>query len=172
VQQGLWEEIAERARRRLAMLPGATLALLQTEPDGAHYRLILPTAQTRTVLVVEDNPEVGGLFQRYLTSGGYQALLATRGAEAIALARSRRLHAITLDLVMDSADGWDVLQALRDDPRTSYIPIIVCSVLDQQQLALMLGASAFLKKPVLREHLLQALVQVERDRAGYDGEHV
>ena len=157
-----WERAGERVSE-LATLHGASLAVAEVASGGASYRVTLPTVGTRTVLIVEDNEEVRFLFQRSLKSGGFEPLVAANGAEAIALARSRQLYAITLDLVMKDADGWDVLQALRDDPRTADVPIIVCSVLEQQELATMLGARAFLKKPVMREHLLQALAEVSSD---------
>jgi CheY-like chemotaxis protein len=62
--------------------------------------------------------------------------------------------------MMNQEDGWDVLQELTHDPLTATVPIVVCSVLDQQELALMLGATAFLKKPVMAEDLLQTLDQL------------
>jgi CheY-like chemotaxis protein len=109
------------------------------------------------VLVVDDNEDVLTLFERYLSSGGYQPVLAQTGAEAIAIATAEELYAITLDLMMTGEDGWDVLQALRGHPRASDIPVVVCSVLDHEHLALALGAQAFLKKPIMREPLLQVL---------------
>ncbi len=152
-----WESIVGRAGRQPAILQGARLTMVEVAPAHANYQVILPTVGSRKVLVVEDNEEVCLLFQRYLKSGGYQPLVATAGAEAVALARPQPLYAVTLDLMMNDEDGWDVLQALRDDPQTCHLPIVVCSVLDQQDLALMLGATAFLKKPVMCEQLLQAL---------------
>jgi len=118
------------------------------------------------VLVVDDNPDVGLLLRRYLLVGGYQPIIATTAAEAIALARSHPFYAVTLDLMMDNKDGWDVLQTLANDVRTEHIPVIVCSVLDQKDLALMLGASAFLRKPVMPDALLQALAEVKPRRPG------
>ena len=116
--------------------------------------------RSRSVLVVDDNEDVCLLFHRYLLSAGYRPREVTSGEEAISFARDHDLYAITLDLMMSNEDGWDVLQTLTHDPKTSGIPIVVCSVLDQEQLALMLGAAAFLKKPVRREQLLQSLARL------------
>ena len=59
--------------------------------------------------------------------------------------------------MMPTTDGWELLQRLKSDPETHTIPVVVCSVWDVPELALSLGASDFLKKPVNSEHLLEAL---------------
>jgi len=61
---------------------------------------------------------------------------------------------------MPREDGWDVLQQLRTSPATVSTPVIICSVLSQPQLAVSLGASAVLSKPLSREALLTAIGQV------------
>ena len=154
------DTVRDRASAQLAAMHGARFAVVEADAGSTVYRVSLPTVGAQTVLVVEDNEEVGLLFQRYLASGGYQPLIAMSGAEAISLARSQDLYAVTLDLMMSNEDGWDVLQTLRHDPQTSHLPIIVCTVLDHQELAVMLGATAFLKKPVMREQLLQTLADL------------
>jgi CheY-like chemotaxis protein len=153
--------VGERASAQLAAMHGARLTV-EAGSGRDVYRVSLPAVGMRSVLVVEDNEEVGLLFQRYLASGGYQPVITTNGREAIALAKSRELYAVTLDLMMSNEDGWDVLQALRHDSQTQHLPIIVCTVLDHEELAIMLGANAFLKKPIMREQLLQALAQLKR----------
>lgn len=144
----------------LAKLQGVDIQIVESATD-TQIGLTLPIAGARMVLVVDDNEEVCSLLQRYLASSGYSCLAASNGADAIALARSRELYAVTLDLMMSNEDGWDVLQTLKHDPATASLPIIVCSVLDQEELARILGASAFLRKPVMRDALLQALVALD-----------
>ncbi len=150
----------ERASARLATMYGAGLDIVETSPNGLTYQITLPAVRPRVVLVVDDNEEVCLLFRRYLTSAGFQPLVARSGAEAVELARSQQLYAITLDLMMSNEDGWDVLQRLTHDPQTSHVPIIVCTVLDHQELSFSLGATGFLKKPVMREDLLRALASL------------
>ena len=62
---------------------------------------------------------------------------------------------------MPRQDGWDVLQVLLNQPETRHIPILVCSVLRQKELALSMGATAFLEKPVTEQVLLAALAALE-----------
>jgi len=62
--------------------------------------------------------------------------------------------AVILDVMMPGLDGWEVLQTLRKTPRTSRIPVVVCSVFNDPQLALSLGATVFLPKPVSQGDIL------------------
>jgi CheY-like chemotaxis protein len=121
----------------------------------------LPTAE-RIVLVVDDNEDVLILIQRFLTPHHYRVFTAQTAQAALELARQTRPHAITLDLMMPDQDGWDLLQALLNQPETYNTPIVVCSVLKQQkELALSLGATAFLKKPITEEGLLAVIESLE-----------
>jgi CheY-like chemotaxis protein/AraC-like DNA-binding protein len=149
-------------QQQLAQIQGLAIETLQA-PEGPGYRLDFAAISQRMVLVVDDNEEIGLLFRRYLSQAGYGCVTATTGSEAIALARSRRFCAVTLDLMMNHEDGWDVLQSLRHTTETQDLPIIVCSVLDQADLAMMLGASAFIKKPIDSEQLLEALARLRCD---------
>jgi CheY-like chemotaxis protein len=92
----------------------------------------------------------------------YRVVTAQTGHEAIDLARQLHPDVITLDLMMPDQDGWDLLQVLLNQVDTQGIPIIVCSVLRQKDLALSLGATAFLEKPVTQQALLSALKVVEK----------
>jgi CheY-like chemotaxis protein len=75
----------------------------------------------------------------------------------LTLARELTPQLILLDVMMPGRDGWTALGQLREHPQTQHIPIIVCSIVSQRELALALGAVAFLRKPVSREDLLAAL---------------
>ena len=137
---------------------------LQPVRDGdvtTGFDLVLPSAHPRSVLVVDDNEDALNLFQRYLTLHRYRALTARTGEEALSLARQQQPYAITLDLMMPDTDGWDILQTLTNQPATRDIPVIVCSVLAAKDLALSLGAAAFLAKPVTEQSLLAALQALE-----------
>ena len=152
----LEDELLDRPILRLIEAKGASIEW-RKGAECVRCLLKLPLVQMQRVLVVDDNEDVLSLFSRYLGTAGYHPLLTRKGEEAIELAHKEELYAIILDLMMSGADGWDVLQNLVSDPRTSNTPVVVCSVLEHGQLALMLGASRFLKKPVMRESLLQAL---------------
>ena len=64
---------------------------------------------------------------------------------------------IVVDVMLPGIEGWELLGRLRTHPKTRDVPIIVCTILPQEQLALSLGAAEFLRKPINREALLSAL---------------
>jgi len=101
----------------------------------------------RVVLVVEDD----FAFARYLYElsheKGFKALVTSRGASALALAREMKPSAITLDISLPDVDGWRVLDRLKDDPATRHIPVYMISVADEPERALQQGALGFQSKP-------------------------
>jgi CheY-like chemotaxis protein len=110
-----------------------------------------------TLLVIDDNTELIDLFSRYLAGQPCRVIQATCGPEGLHMAQQLRPDAIVLDVMMPEVDGWEVLQTLRAGPATADIPVIVCSVISDPQLALSLGACASLPKPVSRDDVLRAL---------------
>lgn len=141
----------------LASVSGATTNVIVVGQTIVGVRIHLPTERQRPVLVVDDNQDMLELLQRYLTLHSFPVITAQTAAEALALAREGQPYAITLDLMMPGEDGWDVLQTLLNQPDTRHIPIIVCSVLREKELALSLGAAAFLEKPVTEQALVGVL---------------
>jgi CheY-like chemotaxis protein len=133
---------------------GFTLAL---PPAPWQAGLVLPTAGSATILVVDDNEDLVALFQRFLGGRRINVLGATTGAEALATAVKHVPQAIIVDVMMPHQDGWDVLQMLQNIPATRPIPVIICSVLNEPELALALGASDYLTKPVSQAALLSVL---------------
>lgn len=141
---------------RLVQLQGGEVVVSVREAT-VQLRLRLPIGQRLKVLVVDDNPDSLGLFRRYLAGGAYEVVEASNGADALRLAAASAPDAVVLDIMMPSLDGWEALQALKSDPATSSIPVIVCSVLRETELAIALGASGCLAKPISQEDLVRAL---------------
>ncbi|MBI4492614.1 MAG: response regulator [Chloroflexi bacterium] len=81
----------------------------------------------RRVLVVEDSEVIGRVLRLILEGEGYEVVAARAGAEALALARQRQPHAVTLDLSLPDLDGREVLRRLKADADTHRIPVIVLS---------------------------------------------
>jgi CheY-like chemotaxis protein len=144
----------------MATLTGARILPMQVGESITGFEIQLPTAE-RTVLVVDDNEDILELFRAYLSHHRYRVVTAQTAQDTLVLARRLKPYAITLDLMMPDQDGWDVLQVLLNQSDTQHIPIIVCSVLKQKELALSLGASAFLEKPISEETLLSTLEALE-----------
>jgi CheY-like chemotaxis protein len=109
------------------------------------------------VLVVDDDSVARNLIQRSLEKEGLDTVPAASGPDALRLARQFRPSAITLDVMMPGMDGWQVLGQLKADPVTCDIPVIMVTVVDDRNLALSLGATEYVTKPVDRDRLLSIL---------------
>ena len=145
--------------RQLVQLCGGTLEVeaAATGENVFAANMTLPATEQVTVLVIDDNGDALQLVQRYLSNSRYR-FIGTQDAEhGLALAENLSPHVILLDVMMPERDGWTVLGQLREHPKTHHIPVIICSILAQEQLALTLGAAQFLRKPVTRQALLSAL---------------
>jgi len=109
------------------------------------------------VLVIDDDPAVRELMQRSLGKDGYDVKLAGDGRTGLDLARASRPDVILLDVMMPGMDGWTVLTSLKNDPELQAIPVIMATMVDDQQMGLALGADEYLVKPVDRDRLTAAL---------------
>ena len=136
---------------------------LSNEPDMSgtcHLSLTMPQADQAIVLVIDDQEPAIRLFRRYLDRAEIRVVGLREPEQALSVARRLQPRAITLDVMMPSMDGWEILQSLQADPETSHIPVVVCSVWDEPELASSLGAFAFLKKPVTQRDLLRVLADL------------
>jgi GAF domain-containing protein/CheY-like chemotaxis protein len=116
-----------------------------------------------TVLVIDDEPAVRDLMQRFLTREGFRVVTASGGEDGLRWARELRPDAITLDVMMPGMDGWAVLSALKADPDVADIPVIMLTIVDDRNLGYALGVSDYLIKPIDRERLVTVLKKYRRD---------
>jgi CheY-like chemotaxis protein len=108
---------------------------------------------------VDDNEDSLQLFKRYSAGSRYELVCTRDTDKVLELVESIHPRIIVLDIMMPKENGWMVLSRLRQHPQSAETPIIICTILPQEKLALSLGANAFLKKPVSRQAFLQALDQ-------------
>ena len=105
----------------------------------------------KTVLLVEDNEDNRIVYSTILRHFGYEVSEALNGEEGIAKARSERPDLILMDISIPRMDGWQATRILRDDPRTSTIPIIALTahaLADDRERGSEVGFSSYLAKPV------------------------
>ena len=106
------------------------------------------------ILVVDDEHAIASLFEDYIESVcGHEVDVVHSGSEALASVARRSPDLIILDVVMPGMDGYEVAQALRNDPKTSAIPILVSSIScasmsEHEQEQKRLGLAGFLTKPI------------------------
>jgi two-component system alkaline phosphatase synthesis response regulator PhoP len=116
----------------------------------------------RTILVVEDEPQIAGLVRDYLEHAGFAVLAAGDGPAALALARARRPDALVLDLGLPRLDGLDVIRAIRRDSR---VPILILSARGDESdrvAGLELGADDYVVKPFSPRELVARVRAVLR----------
>ncbi|MHB0878092.1 MAG: response regulator [Anaerolineae bacterium] len=141
----------------LAESQGSRLSL-EAEDGRAILSVSLPAAATdRLVALVEDNEDVVHLFERSLAGRGFRLLSIADSREALAGIAAALPDVVVLDVMMSDVDGWEILQRLKADPGLRRIPVVVCSVLDEPELAYSIGADAYLRKPVRSVQLLDCL---------------
>jgi len=140
----------------MAALGGCHIVPFYNDKVIFGFEVQLPIA-ARTVLIVDDNEDVLRLFQGYVCAHGFEVVTTQAANDARDKARRLQPYCIVLDLMMPDHDGWELLQVLLSDTETWMIPVLVCSVLKQKELALSLGAAAYLEKPVTAQILLSAL---------------
>jgi CheY-like chemotaxis protein len=141
--------LAEEQAGRLTLSAGAGGRLTA--------RLTLPAVKGPTVLVIDDNADVGQLFRRYLQGAGFRVVQARTGQRALRLAETAGPAVVVLDLMLQVEDGWEIFRQLKQRPATRHLPVIACTVLPERELAFALGVDGFLAKPVTRQSLLAAL---------------
>jgi CheY-like chemotaxis protein len=120
------------------------------------------------VLIVDDEPTVLDLTERFLVREGFSVIKAAGGREGLRLARELHPAAITLDVMMPDLDGWTVLAAIKGDPTLADIPVILMTIVDEKNRGYSLGATDYMLKPVDRERLTGVL----RDIVGLTGRRV
>jgi CheY-like chemotaxis protein len=147
-----------QAAHDLLALCGGTLSLAaQPAPQPTWLTITLPAEQPISVLVVDDNPDTLQLFSRYTASSRYTVIGVRNPAHVLELACTVRPALIVLDVMLPEIDGWQLLGQLSTHPLLEEARILICTILPQEQLALALGADAFLRKPVSRDDFLAAL---------------
>jgi len=169
--------------RRLTQMMGGEINVESKLGAGSTFRVSLPINQPvelaeaggdkraeapevaisdaqSTVLVVDDDPAVAELLKLILRRKGYEVFAVSQSDDVLELARRLKPAAITLDILMPEPDGWTVLGALKSDPETSGIPVIIISMLDEATRGIALGAADFLTKPINATRVLDVLNSV------------
>ena len=119
------------------------------------------------ILIAEDSATIRRLVATRLTADGYDVVEAADGEEALDLARSNRPDLLILDKVMPKLDGFEVVRALREDPATSALPIVMLTGQTSEADVLGglgLGVEEYMPKPFSPREL-SARVRRTLDRA-------
>ena len=123
----------------------------------------------RTILVVDDEPEIVAIARDYLDRAGFRVVTAADGPTALRLVRAERPSLLVLDLMLPGMDGLDVARALRADPATHALPIIMLTARVEETdrlIGLELGADDYITKPFSPRELVARVRAVLRRAEG------
>jgi CheY-like chemotaxis protein len=112
------------------------------------------------VVVIEDDRPSLELLMVYLSAMASDITVARDGPSGLETVRRVHPEVVLLDIRLPGIDGWAVLEALKSDPDTRDIPVVVASIVDERARGVALGAAAYLVKPISREDLRAALTTV------------
>ncbi|WP_373541763.1 response regulator transcription factor [Chamaesiphon sp.] len=111
----------------------------------------------KRLLLIDDDPNLILLVRDYLEFRGYEVLTADNGKEALHLLSQDLPDMIVCDIMMPEMDGYALIENVRQDPRTSWIPVLFLSARGQSQdriKGLNLGADVYMVKPFEPEELV------------------
>jgi PAS domain S-box-containing protein len=156
----------------LVQLHGGRIGIHSVVGTGSTFWFTLPLfnqpqedipGDMKVVLAIDDDPQVIGLYERYLNPQGYYVVPLTDASKAKEHVLRIKPYAITLDIMMPNKDGWSLLTELKSDPLTRDFPVIICSIMEQADKGFSLGAADYLVKPILEEDLVGALDRLNKD---------
>jgi len=120
----------------------------------------VPSVGKVRVLVVDDNPDMVRFYRSSTLGTRYEIVELAEGKDLFRTIDDSAIDVIVLDVMLPDVDGWQLLMRLHPDRTARQIPVIICSVVREESLALSLGAAHYLAKPVGRREFLQALNRV------------
>lgn len=109
------------------------------------------------ILVIEDDPLARQFITSRLRKFQYEVVVATNSEEVQKILNHDEIDVILLDILLPGLMGWQILKKIKSDKRTADIPVMVCSVLKEKNLAFSLGAVDFLEKPLSEDMLVTKL---------------
>jgi len=131
--------------------------------------------EPRAVLLAEDSPAIRSILAFLLRGRGYSVIECADGIEALDRARTENPDAVILDVMMPGLSGFEVCRALKEDPATRAIPIMILTSVTQgagktdEHWKSLSGADDFMTKPFKSADILQRVAAMTRPKPAADG---
>jgi PAS domain S-box-containing protein len=136
-----------------------TIPLLEPLPPKEKPRTAT-RRDMKKILVVEGEKDTAMLLKRQLERAGYKAIPASSGEEALARAREYQPDLITMEIQLPGMDGFETISRLRNDPETENTPVVIISVIRDEEKADSLHVAACFDKPIQEEQLLEGIDRI------------
>ena len=114
---------------------------------------------SQAILIIDSSAPTLELYGREL-SYDYQIFTCDDDQQVMALLKAHNVSAVVLEPSMSDEQGWSLLSAIKNSPDLSYLPVVLCSTLDERRRGMEMGAAAYLVKPVLPSTLRETLHQI------------
>jgi CheY-like chemotaxis protein len=141
-------------------LPLRTPEQAAVRASGPEFQRVGARTGARVALVVEDDVKSAELIRVQLEAEGFTVLHAASAEAALVLAVQQPLVLITLDIMLPNMDGWEFLGRIKQVPALAVIPVVIISIVAERNKGFALGAAAVMQKPISREELYGALVNL------------
>ncbi len=176
--------------KNLATLLGGTVAVQSSKGQGSRFSVSLPQAlaakdmaearnnetfldlgkdERAAVLLVEDNPTVRMIYDKFLAGSEFRLLASRSVREADELWPQIEPAVVVLDIMLHGEDSWSWLTRLKRDPARRLTPVIVATEVDDARKGLSLGADAYFVKPLSKQQLLSSLRELLSAHASATG---
>jgi DNA-binding response OmpR family regulator len=130
--------------------------------------------EIKTVLVIEDEPDIQNFFSRVLELEGYNVRKAVNGNIGMAILKEHHIDLVLLDLRLPGPDGWSVLRIIKRTPEFTKTPVVVITALAesaQRQRTLRMGAAQYLIKPLSAHRLSRTVADLLHKKAAVRSVH-
>ena len=116
--------------------------------------------RSKSILVVDDDPNIRSLLHQEFTEAGYHVRVAADGREALQCIREETPGLVILDVMMPEMNGFDVAAVLKNDPATMDIPIMILSIVEDKERGFRVGVDRYLTKPIDTSSLFQQVSEL------------
>lgn len=129
-----------------------------------------PTDHRALILAVDRDPHVRALEQYFLEQAGYRVEFADNGVQCLETARRLLPDVIVCEILVPGLDGLSLCRALKADPATQHIVVLIFSILAAEERALEAGADGYLRKPLDDSTLIQNVERLLAQHHEHEGQ--